>query len=276
MNKSGPDSHALPAPTVWPMVVALGLTLVGAALVTHVVVGIVGLALALIGGVGWWYQVLPEEQVEHVPLAPLGERAKPVVRVSAAVEHLELGEAGHRVRLPIEVQPLSAGVKGGLVGGVAMAAVALAYGVLLQRSLWYPINVLSAVAMPSMARADVPELRAFNATALVLGIGAHGIVSILVGLLYAAILPMLPRRHALWGGLIAPLLWTGFLWALLALRNPVLAARVDWSWFVVSQIAFGLVAGFVVARATPIATMQTWPLQVRAGMHVSIERGERQ
>jgi len=127
-----------------------------------------------------------------------------------------------------------------------MAAVALAYGVLLQRSLWYPINVLAAVAMPSMARADVPELRAFNATAVVLGVVAHGIVSILVGLLYATILPMLPRRHTLWGGLIAPLLWTGFLWALLALRNPVLAARVDWSWFVVSQIAFGLVAGFVV------------------------------
>ena len=276
MNKSGPDSHTLPAPTVWPMVVALGLTLVGAALVTHVVVGIVGLALALIGGVGWWYQVLPEEQVEHVPLVPFAERAKPIVRVSAAVEHLELGEAGHRVRLPIEVQPLSAGVKGGLVAGVAMAAVALAYGVLLQRSLWYPINVLAAVAMPSMARADVPELRAFNATAVVLGVVAHGIVSILVGLLYATILPMLPRRHALWGGLIAPLLWTGFLWALLALRNPVLAARVDWSWFVVSQIAFGLVAGFVVARATPIATMQTWPLQMRAGVHVSIERDERQ
>jgi len=256
------------------MVVALGVTLVGAALVTHVVVGVVGLAFALIGGVGWWRQVLPVERVEHVPLVPLAERAKPIIRASAAVEYLRLGEAGHRVRLPIEVQPLSAGITGGLIGGVAMAAVALAYGVLLQRSLWYPINVLAAVAMPSMARADMPELRVFNATALVLGIVAHGIVSILVGLLYATILPMLPRRHTLWGGLIAPLLWTGFLWALLALRNPVIAARVDWSWFVVSQIAFGLVAGFVVARATPVATMQTWPLEMRAGMHVPIERSD--
>jgi len=253
------------------MVVALGLTLVGAALVTHAAVGIVGLALSLVGGVGWWYQVLPEEQLEHVPLVPIAERAKPVARAFAAVEYLQLGEAGHRVRLPVEVQPLSAGIKGGLVGGVAMAVVALVYGVLLQRSPWYPINVLSAVAMPSMAQADLAQLRAFNATALVLGIVAHGIVSVLVGLLYAAILPMLPRRHTLWGGLIAPLLWTGFLWALLALRNPVLAARIEWSWFVVSQIAFGLVAGFVVARATPMATMQTWPLQMRAGMHVPIE-----
>ena len=62
-----------------------------------------------------------------------------------AVEHLRLGEGGHRVRLPVEVQPLSAGVKGGLVGGVAMAVVALAYGLLVQGSLWYPINLLAAV-----------------------------------------------------------------------------------------------------------------------------------
>src|SRR5262249_30880599 len=111
--------------------------------------------------------------------------------------------------------------------------------------------------------------------ALGLGIVAHGIVSVLVGLLYAAILPMLPRRHMLWGGVIAPLLWTGLLLAVLGLRNPVLAARVDWSWFIVSQIAFGLVAGVIVSRATPVATMQTLPLHVRAGMHASMRRGPR-
>ncbi len=272
MSKSDPDAHALPAPTVWPMVVALGLTLVGAALVTHLIVGIVGLALALIGGVGWWHQVLPEEQFEHVPLVPVAERAKPIARVSAAVEHLKLGEAGHRVRLPVQVQPISAGVKGGLVGGVAMAVVACAYGVLFQRSLWYPINVMAEVAMPSMAEASLVELRAFNGSALGLGVVVHGITSVLVGMFYAAMLPMLPRRHMLWGGLIAPLLWTGLLWALIGLRNPVLAARIDWSWFIVSQIAFGIVVGIVVARAQPVATMQTLPLHLRAGMHVPTGR----
>ncbi len=269
MTGREPEHETLPAPTVWPMVVALGLTLAGAALVTHVTVAVVGLALALIGGIGWWREVLPEEQVEHIPLRPLAERPAPIARVSASVDHLQLGEAGHRVRLPIEVQPISAGVKGGLVGGVAMAVVACAYGVLVQRSLWYPINLLAAVAMPAMARADMPELRAFSATALALGIVAHGVVSVLVGLLYAVILPMMPRRHMLWGGLIAPLLWTGFLWALLGFINPALNARVDWTWFIVSQIAFGLAAGIVVSRAEPVATMQTWPLQMRAGMEAS-------
>jgi hypothetical protein len=272
MSSPGPDHHTLPAPTVWPMVLAFGLTLALAARVTHVVVGIVGLALAVIGGVGWWFQVLPEEQVEHVPLRPLAERTTAVVAVSTPVERLQLGEAGHRVRLPVEVQPLSAGVKGGLVGAVVMAVVALGYGVFVQRSPWYPINLLAGIAMPTMAQAPMDVLRAFSAPALVLGTIAHGVVSVLVGLLYAAILPMLPRRHTLWGGLMAPLLWSSLLWALLGVINPTVSARVDWTWFVVSQIAFGLTCGFVVARAQPLATMQTLPLQVRAGIHAAMDR----
>jgi hypothetical protein len=266
MKSVDPDYHTLPAPTVWPMVLALGLTLAGAALVTHAVVGLVGLTLALIGGIGWWREVLPEERVERVRLRPLAERASPIVRARASVDHLRLGESGHRVRLPVEVQPISAGIKGGLVGGAAMAVVACAYGLLVPRSLWYPINLLAAVAMPAMARADMPELRAFSGTALVLGIVAHAVVSMLVGVLYAALLPMLPRRHMLWGGLIAPLLWTGLLWALLGIINPTLNARVDWAWFIVSQIAFGLTAGVVVSRAQPVATAQTTP--VRSGTRV--------
>src|SRR2546430_5935278 len=95
----------------------------------------------------------------------------------------------------------------------------------LQRSLWYPINLLSAVAMPALAHATLAELRAFNLSALVIGTMVHGLISVLVGLLYAVILPMLPRRHMLWGGVIAPLLWTGLVWALLGVVDPTLGAR---------------------------------------------------
>jgi len=74
--------HALPAPTVWPMVVAAR-PHPGRRSVRHARGRRHrGLTLALIGGVGWWYQVLPEEQVEHVPLVPFAERAKPVVSAS--------------------------------------------------------------------------------------------------------------------------------------------------------------------------------------------------
>ena len=150
-----------------------------------------------------------------------------------------------------------------------MAVLALAYGLVGQRSLWYPINLLSAVVMPSLAHATVEDLRAFSLLALVIGTIVHGVVSALVGLLYAVILPMLPRRHMLWGGVVAPLLWTGLLWAVLGIVDPVLNARVDWLWFVVSQIAFGLAVGVVVARAEPLATMQSWPLAARAGVEAS-------
>ncbi len=109
-----------------------------------------------------------------------------------------------------------------------------------------------------------------------IGTSVHGLISVLVGLLYAVILPMLPRRHMLWGGVIAPLLWTGLVWALLGVVNPTLGARVDWPWFVVSQIAFGLAVGLVVARAQPLATMQTWPLAARAGVEASRVRSEQE
>ena len=269
MKSSDADHHVLPAPTVWPMVLALGTTLAGAALVTHVAVGIVGLAFMVIAGIGWWREVLPEEHMEHVPLRPPAERAAPIFPVAARVDRLHPGEDGHRVRLPTEVQPISAGIKGGLVGGAAMAIIGSAYGLIFQGSLWYPINLLASVAMPALGRADLAQIRAFSLSAFVLGVIVHVIVSVLVGLLYAVILPMLPRRHMVWGGLIAPLLWTGLLWAASGVMNPVLNARVDWPWFVVSQIAFGITAGIVVSRAQPIATMQTWPLHMRAGLHVA-------
>jgi len=251
------------------MALAFGVTLILSGLVTNLAVSVVGIVVSFAGAIGWWRQVLPVEHIEEIALPPLAERLRPIAPSTAPVERFRLGKAGHRVRYPVEVHPLSSGVKGGLVGGVAMAVVALLYGAIFQRSIWYPINLLSAVAMPSMAQADLGQLRAFNGTALVLGIIAHGIISVLTGLLYAVILPMLPRRHMLWGGLIAPLLWTGFLWSLLGFINPVLNARVDWGWFIASQIAFGLATGFVVARSHKVTTMQTWPLAARAGVQAA-------
>jgi hypothetical protein len=42
--------------------------------------------------------------------------------------------------------------------------------------------------------------------------------------------------------------------------------RINWGWFVASQIAFGLVTGQVIARSAKIQTMQSWPLIERAGV----------
>ena len=82
-------------------------------------------------------------------------------------------------------------------------------------------------------------------------------------------LPMLPRRPILLGGFIAPLLWTGLIHSILGIVNPVLNQRIDWLWFVVSQVGFGIVAGIVVSRQERIRTWQRLPLAFRAGMEAS-------
>jgi hypothetical protein len=54
------------------------------------------------------------------------------------------------------------------------------------------------------------------------------------------------------GGIVMPLMWTGASYGLMGLVNPVLEERVDWPWFVVSQVVFGIVASIVVRRSEQI------------------------
>jgi len=261
-----PETIAMPAPTVWPLVTALGITLGCAGLVTNIVVSVVGLVLFLCGLVGWWREVLPVEKHEAIPVSPPERRAAPVQTQLRTVARLRLGEGGHRVHIPAEIHPYSAGIKGGIVGGIAMAIVAVAYGIIAYGSPWYPINLLAAVAFPVSPAVSLEALTAFHGFALVIALISHAVLSLLVGLLYAAMLPMLPRHPAFWGGLMTPLMWTGLIWAFLDLINPTLNQHIDWRWFIASQVAFGMVGGFVIARSERIETMQTWPMAARAGL----------
>lgn len=270
------DHVELPAPTAWPMVAALGIALAFAGLVTHPLVSVVGVVLTVAGVVGWCAEVLPVEHLEAVPLVPPAQRARPAQPAARAAAPLMPGVEGHRLRLPVEIHPYSAGVLGGLAGGAAMAVVACAYGLIGYGSAWYPINLLAAVVIPSLAAADTAQLAAFNALALGVAVVSHLAVSVFVGLVYAAILPLFPRRPALWGGVVAPLVWTGLLWALFGIINPTLNARIDWPWFVASQVAFGLVAGALITRTQRIRTMQSLPFAARAGIEapgLSEEKG---
>src|SRR6185503_12986536 len=140
--------------------------------------------------------------------------------------------------------------------------------------------LLAGAGMPSLARADAAQLNSFNGSAFTMALIVHGVVSILVGLLFAVLLPMLPsRRAAFWGSLMSPLLWTALVWASLRLVNPLLNARIDWLWFIASQIAFGMTTGYVIHHTRTVETMQTWPLAARAGLEVPgliEEKGEEQ
>jgi len=265
-----PGNVMLPAPTAWPFVTALGIALLAAGLVTQAVISLVGLLLAVRGAVGWFRDVLPLEQHEAVRVRPLERRARAIVPTPRAVAQLTPGVAGHRVRIPEEIHPYSSGIKGGIVGAIAMALVACVYGVVAYHSLWYPINLLAAAAVPSLAQADLAQLTAFNSTGFIVALISHGVLSILVGLLFAVLLPMLPtRRAAFWSSFISPLMWSALIWATLRLINPALNARIDWIWFIASQIAFGLATGYVVHHSKMVQTMQTWPLAARAGIEAA-------
>jgi hypothetical protein len=186
--------------------------------------------------------------------------------VRRRVAHIEVAAQVQRSWLPLEIYPVTAGIKGGVAGGVAMALFAMVYGVVSGTSIWYPINLLAAGFFPSAVHLPTGEIAAFHLGPLLIATTIHLITSLLVGLLYGAMLPMLPRRPIVLGGFVAPIAWTGLLHSFLGVVNPVMNQRIDWFWFVVSQIGFGMVAGLVVSREERVKTWQPLPLAVRAGI----------
>jgi hypothetical protein len=265
-----PDTIETPAPTAWPIALAFGVTLLFAGMVTSGAVSVLGAFIAIAGAVGWFRDVLPYEAHETLPVTrgvPLVTTARPgVVRMAA-------GEL-QRAYLPLEIYPVTAGIKGGLAGSVAMALVAMLYGLLSGNGIWYPINLLAAGFLPANMTDTTAKIAAFSLSVFLIAIPIHLITSLLVGLLYGAMLPMLPRHPILLGGFIAPIFWTGLLHSILGIVNPVLNERIHWSWFVVSQVAFGIVAGFVVSRQERIRTWQRAPLAFRSGLEESGMRNE--
>jgi hypothetical protein len=261
------------APTAWPFVLAFGSTLLFAGLVTSSSVTVLGAVLAVAGSIGWFREVFPREHEVPVPVIADEFRASTERRV---VDRLPIAEHA-RAWLPVHTYPVSAGVKGGLAGGVAMAVLACAYGVLKAGSIWYPINLLAATAYAQSLKMGPSRLYSFHADSFAMAFGLHVLMSVTVGLLYGAMLPMFPRRPIILGGLIAPVLWSGLIYTMLGLLNPVLASHIDWYWFVASQVGFGLVAGLVVVRQSRMLTRENLPFAMRAGVEapgLTSPRGE--
>ena len=262
----------LPSPTAWPIVLAFGITLVFAGMVTTAAVTVLGSILAVTAYIGWFRDVLPLEKHESVPVLaepPAVTTSRPTVARVQWMTHQQ-----HRARLPLEIYPVSAGVKGGLVGSVVMAILAIVYGLIFQHSVWYPINLLAAGFFPQ-AQNTTAQLAAFQPYYLMLAVIIHLVTSLLVGLLYGAMLPMFPHRPILFAGVVAPILWTGLIHSILEFVNPVLNKRIDWLWFVISQVGFGIAAGIVVSTQQRVRTWQHLPFAVRAGMEAPGAMDER-
>lgn len=266
-NKLGHNSIHMPAPTAWPIVLALGVSLIVAGMVTSGYVSLLGLVLTVFAVIGWFCNVLPVEAAEFVEAK--GEAVQiPIYRKS--IEHLPIGPM-HRKVVPVETFQFTTGLKGGFAGGTAMIAPAIVFSLIKYHSLWYAMNLMAAGGFVSWAGQSDQFLARFHMQGFLAAVAIHTVSSLLVGLLYGAMLPMFPRWPILTAGFIAPLLWTGLLSSVLGVVSPILNQRIDWYWFIPSQIAFGLVCGFVVNLQTKVRTpqFQALPFAVRAGLHAS-------
>src|ERR1700719_1006776 len=214
-----PRTIEVPAPTAWPFILAFGAALLFAGLVTSMSVSVLGAALALAGCVGWFRAVFPHEQEETVAVAPEDIRLTTDRRV---VERIPVLPDQLRVWLPIRTYPVSAGIKGGIAGSVAMAVLGCAYGVFKVGSIWYPINLYAAVVYRESLRLGPAQLYSFHPESFAITFVLHGLLSIFVGMLYGAMLPMFPRRPIVVGGIVAPVLWSGLFYAVIGLLNPLL------------------------------------------------------
>src|SRR5271170_4991823 len=144
MDSHDPASHTsehdgfvqLPTPTIWPLILALGISLAITGLVTHWVISLLGVCLILPAVVGWFCQVLPHEQ--HEPVAVSTE----VVIISSdriASSHHTIAQ-GRREVEPLEGYSPLVGIKGGIAGGIAMTVPATIFGLIQYHSPWFAIN----------------------------------------------------------------------------------------------------------------------------------------
>lgn len=266
-KKSGShlETIHLPAPTAWPIALAFGFTMAVFGIVTNMWVSVFGIVLGIISAVGWFRQVLPHEAHENIPVEVediVIETTRPEVEQLIVEEH-------HREHFPYETFPVLSGIKGGIAGGLAMIPPALIYGYISHGSIWWPVNLLGGAGVANWRNPSVADIAHFHWEWLFIACVIQTVVSILVGLLYGAMLPMLPRHPIILGGIVAPVLWTGVIHAALNTINPVLDENIAWGWFLVSQVTFGLVAGWVVSRQHPKHTEQSMPFYMRMGIEAS-------
>ncbi len=256
---------AMPAPTHWPLVMAVGLSLTLAGLVTNAMISAIGVVMAIAGAVGWFRDVLPHEAHE---LLPVTAEEIAIDRQGRRVARADYG-VGEREQLPAATYPISSGIKGGFAGGTVMIVLAEIYGILRFHSIWYVVNLLGGAGVAGWNAPTEQDLARFHLAATLIAIVIHTASAFLVGLLYGALLPIMPRRPILLGGLIAPALWTGLLHSILGLLNPFFDDHINWYWFALSQVGFGIVAGWVVTKQGRLKSLRGAPLAVRMGVEVA-------
>jgi mono/diheme cytochrome c family protein len=244
----------MPRATAWPIALAAGISLAMLGAATNLFFCVVGGVLFAISLIGWIANLLPGEGHEHEAVE---ESALPAaVRVKTdAVTELKPGVVGYRFQLPEKVHPVSAGVRGGIVGGLLMPIPAFIWALSSGHSIWFPVNLLAGLVIPGLTDMPAAEFEQFHPWLLAGAILMHVILSVGFGLIGGVILPTLPQIPGgplLFGGVILPLGWTAANQSLLGIVNPLLADHIDWKWYLVSQLVYGIATSIVIMRSEKI------------------------
>jgi hypothetical protein len=264
----GSEGVEVPRATAWPIVLALGIALLGAGLATNLALSVVGAVLFLLSLAGWIGQLLGQGHM-HEPLVEPVRRPRPVAARPGTVGQLHPGMPGYRFQVPEKVHPISSGVWGGIVGGLAMPVPALAYGLLSGHGVWFPINLLAGMVVPGISGATLEQLKQFHGGALILAIVIHAALSVTFGLLFGVVsptLPPIPGGPVVAGGVLMPLLWSGLCHGFMGIVNPLLKEHVNWLWFVASQVVYGLAMSLVVinSQKVPVPPAGSGPTPVES------------
>jgi hypothetical protein len=261
------ESVEMPTSTAAPMIVALGVCLLAASVSFGPAMLIVG-AVILFTGLGIWIaHLLPGRGHFHEAFVESARRAKPVVATIGTVGQLEAGTPGYRVQLPVMIHPVSAGVKGGLLGGLVMPVPALLWGLVSRHGIWYPVNLLAGMALPGVSRMTIADLELFHGSLLIAAAFIHVATSLVAGLVYGVLLPTLPSipNPMAWSGLLMPVLWTGVSFLGTQIVSPILSKELDWPSFIFSQFIFGVVVAIVVMRTSRLPHVASGAIAGAAG-----------
>lgn len=248
--KRDPGSVEMPRPTAAPIVLALGMALLAGGIPFGLGFLSVGVIVLIAGLWMWIGQLLPGQGHLHEELIQPPTGVEPL---KDRVPLLQEGMPGYRLLLPRAYHPISAGVKGGIVGGMVMPIPAIIWALMNGHSIWYPINLVTGMVLPGVdaGNLEYSVLENFNLTLLLVAVVIHVIMSVTIGLIYGVLLPTLPAvpRTIAWGGLLAPLLWSGISYALVETANPSLERHVSWPWFIAAQFVFGAVVTGLLRRS---------------------------
>jgi uncharacterized membrane protein YagU involved in acid resistance len=150
--------------------------------------------------------------------------------------------------LPSEVYPYHAGITGGILGGIAMAAIGIITGVLIGRGPWYPVNLLAATAIRSFQTMSPEQLSEFNLSGLFVGTILHFTIAIAIGLLFAFLLPMLPGHPLIWSLIAGGVLWISADVVFLLPLNPIMSRLVNVPSFIIAHLVYTVILGLWVSR----------------------------